>query len=369
MSATGRSHSRSFRSNNSNYSKAADYLRLFPLVIFISVIFLLVRVHAFSLPLSQFDYMAERDDTILYDCFAYVKMIAVLAASVLSIALMTFYFITGRRRMRWTPIYIPMGFYAFIIVLSHLMSEYSEFTLLGSYERFEGTLPSLCYLIMMFYAMNFIDDDRECKFLTDTLFVGVTIACLIGLTQLFGHDFFSYGLGRHILMGSLDGEVAFNFGKGQIYQTVYNINYVGVYMCLVIPLLLSRMIDIVQMVGNGVCMVSRKAYLAWLIALLILVTINVIGADSEGSIPGIVFAAMATLIVKLAGKYRIKGFVDSKDGVLLANCVGPLVNVEDYSGETEDIDNLTILYGNGLRAKKAVEEAMGWFADGQITIE
>ncbi len=67
--------------------------------------------------------------------------------------------------------------------------------------------------------------------------------------------------------------------------------------------------------------------------------------------------------------YRIKGFVDSKDGVLLANCVGPLVNVEEYSGETEDINNLTVLYGNGLRAKKAVEEAIGWFADGQIVIE
>ncbi len=67
--------------------------------------------------------------------------------------------------------------------------------------------------------------------------------------------------------------------------------------------------------------------------------------------------------------YRIKGFVDSEEGVLLVNCVGPLVNIEDYSGETEDLNNLTVLYGNGLKAKKAVEEAIGWFKDGQIIIE
>lgn len=52
--------------------------------------------------------------------------------------------------------------------------------------------------------------------------------------------------------------------------------------------------------------------------------------------------------------YRLKGFVALEDGVNLVDCVGPDLSVTRWTGETADMDCLTVLYGNGLPARKSV---------------
>ncbi len=281
---------------------AADILRLLPLIFFVSVTFLLVRIHPYSLPLSQFDFMAESDDTVLYDCFSYVKMSAVIAVTCISVFLFSLYLLTGKRKIRKTILYIPMGIYAFTIVLSYLFSDYKAFALFGTYERFEGTIVHLCYLFMLFYAINCIDHVDEVKLITDTLFVAVTLACLIGLSQLAGHDFFSYGIGKKLLLGSTDRDVTFNFWNRQIYQTVYNINYVGFYMCLVVPILLTRIIDGIRKIKTAKR--SGKVYLIWLIVLLLLCLVNIYGADSVGSVPGLLLGVVGVVLLYCNRKIR-----------------------------------------------------------------
>lgn len=59
--------------------------------------------------------------------------------------------------------------------------------------------------------------------------------------------------------------------------------------------------------------------------------------------------------------YRIKGFVSLPEGISLVSCVGPMVEVKPFDGETPELNKLAVLYGNGLPAKKSIKEAMGWF--------
>ena len=59
--------------------------------------------------------------------------------------------------------------------------------------------------------------------------------------------------------------------------------------------------------------------------------------------------------------YRIKGFVSLPEGLFLADCVGPLVEVKPFSGEPGELDRLVVLYGNGLPAKKSIKQAKTWY--------
>ncbi|MEA5050459.1 MAG: GTP-binding protein [Oscillospiraceae bacterium] len=61
--------------------------------------------------------------------------------------------------------------------------------------------------------------------------------------------------------------------------------------------------------------------------------------------------------------YRMKGFVRLGGELFLADCVGPLVKVTPWDGAAENVGALTVLYGNGLRAKSALAEAMRWYPD------
>ena len=65
--------------------------------------------------------------------------------------------------------------------------------------------------------------------------------------------------------------------------------------------------------------------------------------------------------------YRIKGFVSLPEGVFLVSCVGPMVEISPFRGETPELNTLAVLYGNGLPAKKSIREAISWFPD--CTIE
>ena len=296
-----------------------DIIRLLPVAFFVSVVFLLVRVHEYSMPLSQFTFLAETDDTPLYDCFAYIKMISAVAVTVAAALMLVYYVLTGKRGVRRTPVYIPMAVYAVFIILSFIFSDYKQFALWGTFDRFEGTVIHLCYLFMMFYAINCVDSEKELKFIVDTLFIGVSIACLIGLSQLAGHDFFMGGLGKWLLLGGAAGDITLNVRPGQVYQTVYNINYVPFYLCLVVPLVICRIWDAVLILKE--CAAGKKgdaknsgsqgsgtgrtvAYLIWLLILAVIIVINIIGADSSGSIPGMLLGICFAVIIRLRRPLR-----------------------------------------------------------------
>lgn len=66
--------------------------------------------------------------------------------------------------------------------------------------------------------------------------------------------------------------------------------------------------------------------------------------------------------------YRIKGFVSLPEGSFLVSCVGPLVELEPFGGEAANPDVLTVLYGNGLPAKKSIRAAMARFPDKRVEL-
>lgn len=62
--------------------------------------------------------------------------------------------------------------------------------------------------------------------------------------------------------------------------------------------------------------------------------------------------------------FRVKGFIQTSEGMYLADCVGNIVNLTPFSGSVpaEKIGHLVVLSGAGMPIYKRVQEAKNWYS-------
>lgn len=69
--------------------------------------------------------------------------------------------------------------------------------------------------------------------------------------------------------------------------------------------------------------------------------------------------------------FRVKGFVQTSDGMYLADCVGNVVNLTPYAGTVPEgkSGHLVVLSGAGMPVRKRVKEAVNWYLDDILSVE
>lgn len=223
------------------------------LAVWTAVIIMLMRAVTYEMDLSQFFWTNQ--DLRNTDFFSYCKMVAILIVAALVILILLYRLLTQSFILRKSMIYIPMIIYSVFVLISYFMSEYKEIAWLGYNDRFEGTIVLLAYMLVLFYAINTIYTEKQVKIVVYA--IGITSAMLgiLGITQAIGKDFFRTTIGQKLITPNAmtdtgltvhqmidaaaeKGELFYNFTfkNNEIYQTVYNINYVSFYLTLLIPL-------------------------------------------------------------------------------------------------------------------------------------
>lgn len=74
----------------------------------------------------------------------------------------------------------------------------------------------------------------------------------------------------------------------------------------------------------------------------------------------------------LEDTYRVKGFIQTSEGLYLVDCVGNVVSMEPHDSAKippERIGHLVVLSGAGMRARKQVKEATKWYGEYVLSIE
>ncbi|MGN0479411.1 MAG: CobW family GTP-binding protein [Hominenteromicrobium sp.] len=73
----------------------------------------------------------------------------------------------------------------------------------------------------------------------------------------------------------------------------------------------------------------------------------------------------------LEATFRVKGFIQTREGLYLADCVGNVVQLTPYGGAVpaEKIGRLVVLSGAGMPAAKRVKEAVCWYPDDILSVE
>ena len=217
---------------------------MLPALIF-TLSILLVRLHLFSMPLTDVYWSSASDTTTLTDMFNYWKALAILAAAGLAVLVIIAGYFKDQIRFKKSFLYIPASIYACFILLSLLFSRYPYFALRGMQEHFEGSLVLFAYILMVFFLVNASDSERRVRMIVFCAICAAVLLGVLGLTQATGNDFFATATGQKMMTPNytldtgikswdmidilaVTGQRAydFSFTQGEVYQTVYNINYV-----------------------------------------------------------------------------------------------------------------------------------------------
>jgi len=284
-------------------------IRLLPVIAFTAVVLLLVKAEMYSMDVGYQLDLPVNSDSSLGDYFCLVKADACFYISIWAFLTMAFLLITGQLKLKKTKLYIPMAVYTISVLVSFAFSDYRLISWYGGIGRFEGTKTILCYMFMLFYTINAVEEIRDAVCVIVPTLVTVFLANIVGITQLLGKDILFSKVAEAIAGNGLNIEAEFQ--AGQVYQTVYNMNYVGMYLTLLIPLLLWVIYKGIHMYRNhksgevGLTEVQLLAVILGAGVLLTLIALNVYGADSLGGVIGI-FAGIMAMIIAFVDKKSIK---------------------------------------------------------------
>lgn len=271
--------------------------KLYLLPIFLLLAIVPVIVFYRPVPLDGITYQAWPVSQENADFFSYYKVRMLLIFTVISFGSFIYY-VYKRNEIKKTIYYIPLLGYMFFIFLSGILSNYKPVSLFGVADRYEGMYVLLAYCMLTILVYNMVNNEFDIKIILSGLFISTLIISLIGIFQYFGEiggvntDFFRSYTGKLMILpqkfhGMAD-KLEFRFGKHTIYTTLYNTNYVGSFMVMILFVSLSITLYLKNM---------KYKIMGGLFTLLVFS--NFIGCRSRAGFLGGIFAISLFLICYL----------------------------------------------------------------------
>jgi hypothetical protein len=290
---------------------------LIPIFIILCILPFIVSLKEYSNNLSQYSWFSSEGTSI--DLFLYYRHWVFVIVAVAMALVLILKAVLSRKTMRFSSIFIPLGIYMLLALLSSFFSKYSYFSFHGSFEQFESVFALMGYCIIAYYAYLFINEERDLKLIVIYILAVALLMSLLGVFQFFGYDFFSSELGYNLVVPMQFREkykLDLVFGDGRVYLTLYNPNYVGSFVALVLPIITIMLFF------------QKKIILVILSILTILgLIISIIGA---GSLTGfIALGAAVFFILIFMWRYLIKRFYITVPIILI--CFVGLFIYDKYS--------------------------------------
>lgn len=251
----------------------SEYILLIPIMFAIAVIPLIVKFVIHDPQLSEYSWFTNTNE--FPDMFMYCKQSAMIFLDGLLVLGLIYLLVNGEARFR--KAFIPLGIYFVLIFLSSIVSVSSFHTWHGFADMMESAWVLFGYCMLCYYTFVVVKSEQQVKVLMFAFFIGVFILCLIGMFQFMGLDLFMTDFGKGLVFTGEYTEykdtISSKFESGRVSSTLYNPNYVGVYSCIVIPVLLTLAFS-----------VRQKKHILLYAILLALVACSLVGSGSKTAI-------------------------------------------------------------------------------------
>lgn len=331
-------------------------LYLLPLLAILVISPLIVRMYKFDPKLESYSWYSNTNEK--GDFFLYYKVIFIICMAIVMLGIMSWIMYQERNRRKKQFLYtdehwlIGLGCYLFFACFSTLVSKYRYFGVHGIADQFESVWVIIGYCVILVYAYYMIREEADLYVLEYATLILAVITGVLGTFQFAGMDFWASKLGRILMVPSKYAAqrktLEFNFaGSGNpVYLSLYNINYVGVFCILLIPVLLAVLISAKKKIIRGitavaiflmlVCMVGCGSKTGILVGAMLVVIAMLLFAKGKKKLFSL--AVLAILGIVLAGGY----YVTSGTNIFekLADSLKPVKNnyaVTDFSLEDEDV--------------------------------
>lgn len=160
------------------------------------------------------------------DIFSYYKYIFLVIITSLIGLLFLYKVIFLEAGIASNKINFLVGILAVLIVLSGAFSPYKTLALHGIFNRHEGTVTYICYLMIFFVAANMKFSIKQLHGFLYVLYPFVIINMVIGLLLFYGKNPLEIGWVKSFILGSLLKEGQLSEGA-TLWATVSNPNYIS----------------------------------------------------------------------------------------------------------------------------------------------
>jgi hypothetical protein len=276
--------------------KQLDFL-IYPIFLILLIVPLIV--HMRNVPISASAAPFWKGEPSDSDFFSYYKMVWFFIFTCFAIIALAIKIYGENEKIKKTYLYVPMGVYAFFVIVSSLFSKSQDVVYKGFPNRYEGMFVLLAYMVILFIVINLLDTEKQLRLLMIGILISATIMGIIGAFQYINMDFFQTVLGKKLMLPisewSIAGTLKFQLGPRAVYGTLYHTNYVGSFMAMLLPLCLAFAI----LIKNN----TQKIVSGVLAGIMFL---NLIASHSRAGIWGSTFAIV--LLIILGRKKLIKNW-------------------------------------------------------------
>lgn len=284
--------------------QSVNWFQLLPAAFFTAFVIMIVRLYNYTRDMGEYYWSAGSEN--LVDFFSHYKVVGIIVCALVALILLLYRLFTQSFYIKRSILYIPALVYLAFVLLSYAFSSVKDIAWMGWNDRFEGTLILMCYIFMAFYIMNIVNSEKNVKMIIYPLGVSSFLLSLLGISQAIDKDFFRTAFGQKLIVPNSplkDGGTAwqaidqaaakgeqflqFTFQNKEIYQTVYNINYVSFYLTLLIPIF-------------GLLFIQEKQSIVKKIIWGLLFAVNVfnlIGSASSGGILGMFVIVVLAIVM------------------------------------------------------------------------
>lgn len=275
------------RSNRNQVEEPSKFY-LIPIIFAIAIIPFIMRFTVTDSGLSKYDWFPASGQRI--DFFNYYKSIAIIGVAVLMAFILLYHLFVKTKFKRSLKVLIPLLVYAVWVILSTFASVDIDRSLNGMFDHFENTYVIIGYLLIAAYSYLVIREAKDLKIIFGAICIAASIMFVIGIFQFTGHDLIQTTLMQRMIFPQeywaemVGQKLELSFGN-MIYLTLFNPNYAGVYMAMLLP--------IVIILG---CFTKDKKIRIGLVILSILMLFVLYGSSSSAAIIGFGVALLAGCI-------------------------------------------------------------------------
>lgn len=275
-----------------------DIIALLPIIIALCLIPFVILTRDYQTNFSQYNWFTETElDEI--DSFESAKGSCVAVIGFIALAITAIHEFSQKNRKKSflkncdIKVCILCAVYAVMVILSSVMSKYSDLVYEGGgYGQWQTIWVLLGYAMLFFYAYLFVDSEKRITLLFRLLMISTGIIALIGVLQTMGNNPLRWSWIQKIITSqSKITELGFKEGYAEVILTFNNPNYVGPYIALLLPIVVSFITTSVEK-NKTATWVWRAAGAAIAAGLVV----SLVGAGSSAGMiavfAGVVFAAV-----------------------------------------------------------------------------
>ena len=245
---------------------------------------LLMRLYEYNTNLDNYPWMSSESGIV--DIFLHCKMIFFIFCSAILTFLFVSYIYNAKTKIYLSKSTILLCFYIVLATASTLLSGYNQFSFSGIYEQFESYWCLLGYVIVVIVLYIVVSRSDQYVIYTKAFLIGAFCIGIVGLSQYIGYDLNMTTVVKHLFVpAGYSSEIQSAVSRGRVYATLYNPDYVGLYVALLIPILLTAF-----------RILNHYAWRALAITDIILLAVCAVGANVSSGMIGVCVSVMFYII-------------------------------------------------------------------------